>query len=251
MTNLRSPWFDFVTQNIQSVPLMTQSHVVEDAERTRRDSDMSAFQEITPERYEQAIQDLNTPNYRAWVPEGDHGGCCLAWPRRNWALVDRGRVQLHEAHAQISYARFLIWARIRHVETGAEFVEFTFHFVAGVWDGDKNDPYEALRANFWQQDREVTRDFMQKWVERGIPLLGGGDINRAFAHPLGPPVGTQVSRRKVNYICEPWSIDPILYVHGKDWRWQVDSNGTEELSNRHSDHAGRKARLRLIYRQSA
>lgn len=244
---VRTPWFDFVTQNVQALPLMTQTHVVEDVERTARDADLFALQEIFPERYENAVRDLNSDTVRVWVPGDPNGGCALGWPKRYWALLERDKVLLHEGEAKVTDHRFLVWAHLRHVKTEAEVVLFTFHYVPGAWNDDI-DPREEVRRPMWHQDRQVTKDFMKEWVEKGVPLLGGGDGNRRHSHPDGPLLGERVGRRTINYVAEPMSIDPIVMVHGKEWRWQIDPNGLETLP-RHSDHAGRKSRQRLVYRK--
>lgn len=246
---VRTPWFTFITQNVQALPLMTQSHVVEDVERTAEEADLFAFQEIFPERYEDAVRDLNTPKTRTWVPNDPSGGCALGWPRRYWSLVDRGKVQLHESTAEVSDDRFLVWALLRHAKTGAPLLVFTFHYAAGAWN-DEVDPNEAARQPLWHQDVAVTRAFLKPYVDRGIPCLGGGDANRHHNHDRGPFLGERLGRRTINYVAEPFSIDPIVLIHGKEWRWAIDPEGYEYLTNRHSDHGGRKSRQRLVYRKS-
>lgn len=246
---VRTPWFTFVTQNVQAVPLMTQTHVVEDVERTARDGDFLAFQEIWPEYYEDAVRCLNSQTLRTWVPGDPNGGLALGWPKREWALVDRGEVLLHEGRKKVSEDRYLIWVLLRHVKTGAELLVFTFHFVAGAWNDRENQPGEEFRPDMWNQDRQVTREFLKQWVERGIPVMGGGDGNRRHNHPNGPLLGERIGRRTVRYVAEPMSIDPMIFIHGEEWKWVIDKGSAETLRNRHSDHHGRKSRQRLIYRK--
>lgn len=246
---IRTPWFTFVTQNVQANPLMTQTHVIEDVERTNQDGDFWAMQEIFPERYEDAVRCLNSPTVRAWVPEDPNGGVALGWPKREWALLDRGKVLLHEGKKKVSEDRYLVWALLRHIKTGALLLTYSFHFVAGAWNDRKTQPGEEFRPGMWDQDREVTREFLKEWVQKGIPTMGGGDGNRRHSHPDGPLLGERIARRKIYYVAEPMSIDPMMFTHGVEWRWIFDKEGAQTLSNRHSDHDGRLSRQRLVHRK--
>lgn len=246
---VRTPWFDFVTQNVQAVPLMTQTHVVEDVQRSARDGDFLAFQEIWPERYEDAVRCLNSQTLRTWVPGDPNGGIALGWPKREWALLDRGKVLLHKGRKKVSEDRYLVWVLLRHIKTGAKLVVYSFHFVAGAWNDRDNQPGEEFRLEMWAEDREVTRQFVKGWVQEGVATMGAGDGNRRHNHPNGPLIGERVARNKVYYVAEPMSIDPMMFTHGKEWKWVFDKAGPETLRNRHSDHKGRKSRQRLVYRK--
>lgn len=243
----RTPWIDLVSQNVQALPAMTQTHVREDIQRTARDGDLLVFQEIMLDRYAVELHKIGTL-WEVYLPEEPNGGCALAWRRTEWKCLDKGKTLLHEGVAQVSGHRFIVWALLQNRRTGAIILLHTWHYVAGAWN-IKDDPNEEEREPLWRQDVRNHLKFLKPYVDECIPIIGGGDANRMFGHRLGPFLGERVGRRKINYIADAKTIDPIFLIHGKEWRWVIDPEGTEHLTDRHSDHGGRKSRQRLVHRK--
>lgn len=238
----RSGWMRFVTQNIKALPKMPQEDVVEDVKLTASQAGIVCWQEIFPERYIRAIKNQLSDR---WEHHFAGGGCPISWRKATWTKIRGDATKLHDAEGGISRERLLTWVLLEHKRTGARVIVHNWHYVAAAWN-PKIEPNERRRDELWAQDNQRHRSFVETWVKRGVPIIGGGDSNRRHDHPQGPLLGNRIGNRRVRYPIGPKSIDHIVVINGEDWKWQIDDKNGELLPGRNSDHQGRRTQVRLV-----
>lgn len=223
------------TANIKNLPDMPRPFVRDDAAGVRRVADVCGFQELGEvEDHEDVLTALGPD----WLLE--RGGLSVAgcdnpigYDTREWTLVDSGHVLLHEGMEGVSYNRFLVWADLRRVDRPRAVLRFANgHFVAHVFGRDNaTRPDHLLRVRTWEQDYQVTEQFIRDTIGAGLPVVLVGDMNR---RDFKPPAGGTLAYGP--------SIEKITTHPAAGAEFVVRETGDV---HGHSDHPVRWARIYL------
>lgn len=231
----RTGVFRITTQNVRALPLMPQGKVEEDVFLTAGQSGVVFWQEIHPDRYEDAVAGLG-PKWETYFPRA--GGVPISWRVKHWERLENGSELLHEAETGVTRSRRVSWVLLRHRATGAEVLFHNWHYVAHAWSRPGH-----FRKRMWEDGNERHRAFLLPWIERGVAIAGGGDANSKNARQL--LLGRRLGGRRIRYPVSDGSIDILAFINGQAWVWEIDDEDGELLPGRNSDHPGRRARVRL------
>lgn len=256
-----------VTQNIKALPLMSQSKVVEDVMLTARQADIVGWQEIKPERYDDAIQALEESGKweTYWgqgrakpglIEKGDDReeedyASPISWRAKRFRFVDGGKWLLHKATAGICADRWVTWVVLEETKTGARLYVDNAHYVSGAWS-DNPKPHKEKRKEMWRDGyfRHVRflAEKMKDHPSAAMFSLGDYNANRKRDAHLWVK---EIRDRNVRSGVGPKSIDHIWFLNGRKWRVDPDDDGGELLGGRNSDHQGRRLQFTLKERRSA
>lgn len=263
--------FNFVSQNIQAIPMMPQRDVVHDIQLTASQAGIIGFQEIgtrrDQERYDDAVQALEaTGEWETYWGQGtaykrpDIGddqekpgySTPIAWKRKYWQFMEGDSWRIHQGVPRVTGHRYVTWAVLKHRGTGALVIVFNTHFVAGSFN-QKRERSEAVRKPMWRAGwaklkTEWLPEMIEKYPEAAI--VGMADFNAMFTRDREEfmrPNGKMIvpgTRRTIN-ITHPGAIDHLLYINGSKYKWSVVS--TDTLKGRKSDHQGRLLRAAISW----
>jgi len=241
-----------ITQNVKSLPLMSQGRVVHDVELCAQEAGIILWQEIRPERYRKAVRDL-APVFDVYFPESKTksgatvlGGQPISWRTRYWERVDCGSILMNSAVPKVCDNRYLSWVLLKRENADIESLVLVHdaHYVARAWAPDgsakpRHDPAEAkeqpMRQEMWNSANAIHHAALSGWVKEGYPIAGGGDYNRHGVLPFGDTlVGTQ---HKVYYPVQPLGLDWLNLIDGRTARWNIKDFSVQK--QRFSDHQGR------------
>ena len=168
----------------------------------------------------------------------------IAFRRRLFRRLDQGVTQLHPGVAGLHGRRNMTWVRLAAESNGAVFNVTNLHLVSGAFVVPPK-PNRAFRVKEWHDGISKHLTFVDSLVEKGEPVLGGGDYNRQLRRH--PSLGAEVGDRLVKYAVDPGSIDLLWFLDGKGDRWSLRSRevfaGRDDgkRPQRNSDHAARLA----------
>lgn len=222
------PQLTVITANIKSNPYMKQAKVVHDVERCAELGDVILWQEMAPKRYKQALRDLG--------PEWTHAHLNLevpiSWRDDEWELVYEGSILAHEGKATASPNRYIAWVVLRHRATGKLVGFVNSHYVSGAWNG-KLKTFKQWRKRMWVQHYALHVELIEALKLLGVPVVGGGDFNRAHVSPF-----TDDLKWLVNH-----GID---YLFAVEHDAAITSKGTGACPGFfYTDHQPRKALLTI------
>lgn len=240
----------FVSQNVKALPLMPQPHVTDDVDLTGRQGDVIGWQEIGPDRYDQAVKALGADDPGTWrhvfAGLAGIGGyeSPISFRRDLFRFIDADALKLVPARAKVSRARFLTWLELEDRATGIEFTVTNLHMIAGAWN-DKPKPHKAERPAWWNGDRDRFVGWLEDYIaahpER--PIVNLGDYNSQLRRT--PPLGKTVAGRRVRYLVGKRSIDYVAVIPGDGVDVLVEDRDGDYLTGRHSDHQGRRGVVRF------
>lgn len=216
-----------LTQNVRSLPLMPQAHVVADVRADARSADVILWQEIGPARYKRAVRSLGP----AWHTYGLYTAEPISWRADRFTLLGYGAMVLNRGVRRLTPVHHVTWVRLRDRVTGFVFVVNDAHYV-NAFPPRARVTRARLRASmFWAGYRRQER-LVARWVRAGDTVIGGGDYNLHSAAMFGTVAGVR-SRQ-------------LFAAHAKDHLWVITGLPVRaRLSTlpRWSDHPGRRARL--------
>lgn len=236
------------TFNVQSLPLMSQPHVVSDVKRAGKSAGVILWQEIGPDRYLDAVTALR--GFETFAPH--EASEPVSYRTRWWKRVDGGAELLHEGRAHMLGKREIVWVLLRHRVSRKTVLAHSVHYVARAWAQDgsaapRTDRAEAaeqaIRQEIWLDGNERHRELLAKWVAEGHAVFGGGDFNRKYTKVVGTKVGGQ----PVHYLTPPGaSLDYLFFIPNAKLRFALSDVTT--TSTVWSDHPLRVARGYLRHR---
>ena len=233
--------FRVLTANIQSVPedAITLGQASEDLRRNAKAADIVLLQEIADRYHDLVVKAFPEPEWEVFF--GDNGNSePIAFRRSMFRLIDGHTTPLHPPRAGIHGRRLITQVHLSAEPEGAEFYVTNLHMVAKAFS-DPNVEHRALRVREWTQGIAKHIILVDKLVESGVPVLGGGDYNRQLKRH--PSLGKEIAGRKVKYAVDPGSIDLLWFVDGDKERWSLRSK--DVFHDRNSDHAARLANVQL------
>jgi hypothetical protein len=247
-----------LTQNVQALPLHPQDEVVHDVELAASQAGIIGWQEIGPDRYQQAVDSLGPKWTTYWGgPEGDRVDdgkvpdnpsgydTPISWRSKRWNFVNGGRVLLNDGVAKICPNRWATWVVLENKRTGLRAIFINVHFVAGAWNNEKDDIPQ--RQKMWREAWDVLKktlvDLMNEYPDAVSALLGDFNANYDRDHEEFAPL--RVGGRHGDMTFDG-AIDHIIFFNSASAVWLVV--GTETLPGRHSDHQGRRAVAQIVER---
>jgi endonuclease/exonuclease/phosphatase family metal-dependent hydrolase len=149
--------------------------------------DVICWQECTTS----AVRD----DLRATLPDFDHetfadrdlgpGMNTMSWRRGTLRVLKAEFRKGSEARPNVSPARFVNWLVLEHIATGTRFAAVNCHFVSKAFS-DPPEPDAEWRKEQWHNNMRVLREVITELRTAGLPVLVGGDFNRAVWDLIGP-----------------------------------------------------------------
>lgn len=238
-----------LTANVQSFPdhALTLDEAQDDLKRNADVADIVLLQEIA-DRYRPLVERaFPSPEWEVFYGRIGNNEP-IAFRRRLFRRLDGKVTQLHPGVAGLHGRRNMTWVRLAAESNGAEFNVTNLHLVSGAFV-EPPKVNRAFRVKEWNEGIAKHLTFVDSLVEKGQPVLGGGDYNRQLRRH--PSLGAEVGDRLVKYAVDPGSIDLLWFLDGKDAGWSLRSrevfagrdDGTRPQRN--SDHAARLAVVEL------
>lgn len=239
--------FRVLTANIQCFPTnaMTLAQAREDMQRNAEVADIVLLQEIADRYHDLVLKAFPAPEWEVYF--GREGNSePIAFRRDKFRLV-KGRVTLlHPPRAGIHGRRHITHVHLSAEPSNTEFHVTNLHMVPRAFSRPPAD-HRDLRIREWHAGIAKHLIEIDKLVESGAPVIGGGDYNRQLRQHKS--LGSEVAGRKVTYAVDPNSIDLLWFVNGDRERWRLHSK--EVFRDRNSDHAARLANVLLSSNGSA
>ena len=202
--------FRIVTANVQSFPdnAITLAEALDDLRRNAADGDVVLLQEIAA-------------RYRPWwrgVPGVGVGR--LLRPQRQ---LDADRVPPRlfskvrgpggpcctRRCKHLHFRRYMTHLRLRARDLRFEFHVTNLHLVAGAFN-DVDEPDQDLRLKEWNDGIAKHRALVERLVDTGLPVVGGGDYNRQLE---ALQVARQRGRRQAGDVRRRRRLDRPAVVH--------------------------------------
>jgi|GEM_PF-4881203 hypothetical protein len=179
--------FRTVNINVKSNPEMGQRQVVHDVRKAAQQGGLIGWNEISPDRYFQAIKDLG-PKWSHYMPHdgGLHIPNPISWKNEVWKKEDAGFLKTHNGKAKVSPNRYITWVKLKHRASDKEIVRINTHLVSGAWGEHK--PTTAWRREMWNIHMRKLHDLVAKFEAKGLEVIVGGDFNRDSYKVLGNQV---------------------------------------------------------------
>ncbi|HET7691032.1 MAG TPA: hypothetical protein VFK41_11655 [Nocardioidaceae bacterium] len=164
----------------------------QDIRAMARHADVIGWQEISNPYQARAIDALD--RFNTWWPGGrSASGRPLMTPRNTnpisyrsdvWRRVDQGSRLSAPEIEDVSRDRYVSWVVLKHRRSGRLVARWNVHFVPNAW-GDARYRTQLARQEAWTDQARVVRRVHLRLVSRGIPVFGGGDINRRNVEFIG------------------------------------------------------------------
>jgi hypothetical protein len=179
--------FKTATINVKSNPLMSQDKVRHDVRRAAQSAGLIGWNEISPNRYFEAIKNLG-PNWGHYMPHD--GGLRIpnpiSWKKSVWQKVGEGFIRTHHGLAKVSPNRYITWVKLKRRGTDEKIVRINTHLVSGAWG--KHKATTAWRREHWKIHMEKLRHLVAHFKAQGLTVIVGGDFNRDSFKVLGNQV---------------------------------------------------------------
>lgn len=153
-------------------------------------------------------------------------------PRSRYRVKSKRVVYATAGIPHVSPTRWITEVHLEDKQNAAiEFVVLNLHYPAGAWNAKRNERAEADRMHGWNEMREVHKERVKYWHDKGVTVFWVGDVNR-MAMPKVHPKEVQVVTA---------GIDSISYIEG-DVKVKVITTGHIVLN---SDHDARWVEFNL------
>lgn len=169
--------FRTVNINVKNNPVMPQSAVVHDVKRAAKEGSLIGWNEIGPDRYFKAIKDLG-PDWGHYMPTDGKLRIPnpISWKKSEWEKLDGGFMRTHDGKAKVSPHRYVTWVKLKNKDTGKTIIRMNTHLVSGAWSKPK--PTTEWRRDMWNIHMKKMGDLIEKFENKGLPVIIGGDFNR-------------------------------------------------------------------------
>ena len=237
----------FVSQNVQALPLMPQDDVMADVLLTASQATVVGWQEIGPRRYDEAVASLDPRIWTTfWAGHRNVGGyeSPISFRHNVFTAVKGDAVLFQPANAGISRAKYFTWLILEHNRTKARIIVTNKHYVSSAFS-KKSKKYNKQRPVIWRAGRDEVelpflRDIMEKHPNYAVVNLGDYNAYLADGGRDVEEYPRRINNRPVHFLTGPRSIDQVMFINGKNWKWQIDDEDGTLLPGRNSDHQGRK-----------
>ncbi|HEX5089433.1 MAG TPA: glycoside hydrolase family 25 protein [Nocardioides sp.] len=240
--------FRVLTANIQSFPesALTLSQAEEDLRRNADVADIVLLQEIA-KRYQGLVKRAFPAAEWEVFFGADDNSEPIAFRRSMFRKLEGRAILLHPARAGLHFRRHTTYLHLMAQPSGLEFHVTNLHMVAGAFAKPPR-PRRAERVKEWNDGIAKHLTFIDSLVEKGDPVLGGGDYNRQLKRH--PSLGGSIDGELVKYAVDQSAIDLLWFIDGDRHRWSLRSRkvfaGREgKRPQRNSDHAARLATVVL------
>jgi GH25 family lysozyme M1 (1,4-beta-N-acetylmuramidase) len=240
----------FVSQNVKALPLMPQFDVVEDVVLTASQAHVVGWQEIGIPRYDDAVMSLDPKvwgHFFAGMRRQGGYESPISYRKEMFKATDGDALLLSPANAAISHRKYFTWVVLEHIPSGAHILVTNKHYIAGAWRKDKHD--KKLRQQIWRESRdEVELPFLRQFIKDhpNMPIVNLGDYNAQLAGGNdSEEYPRKIANRTIYFLTKERSIDQVMLINGKKWKWDIDDEDGELLPGRNSDHQGRRGTARL------
>lgn len=149
----------------------------------------------------------------------------IAVPFAEFEVISVGERKMHDGKKLTSPSRWVTWVVVRHRGTGIIFVVINTHFVSGAWNR-KPKLNKKWRKHMWEQHFDRMRTVILNFVERGMPVAGGGDFNRKEG--VEKFTNSQVWVANV-------ALDKLFFIDGNNAEWCLRNEGKKDIT-RIRDH---------------
>src|SRR4051812_21208674 len=240
--------FRVLTANVQSFPenALTLTEAEEDLKSNAEAADIVLLQEIAA-RYQHLVKRAFPEAEWEVFFGADDNSEPIAFRRSMFRQLEGRAILLHPARAGLHFRRHTTYLHLMAQPSGLEFHVTNLHLVAGAFAKPPR-PRRAERVKEWNDGIAKHLTFIDSLVERGDPVLGGGDYNRQLKRH--PSLGGSVDGHLVKYAVDQSAIDLLWFVDGDRQRWSLLSRkifaGRDgKHPQRHSDHGARLATVEL------
>src|SRR5262245_42808948 len=211
--------FRVLTANVQSFPenAMTLAEALEDLRRNADSGDIVLLQEIA-ERYQDLVaKAFPAADWEVFYGHQDNSEP-IAFRRSMFRRLEGKAIVLHPPRAGLHFRRHITYLRLAAEPSGIEFHVTNLHMVAGAFAKPPR-PLRAVRVKEWHEGIAKHLTLIDSLVEKGQPVLGGGDYNRQLKRH--PALGANVDGRPVKYAVDQGAIDLLWCVDGNGQRWNL------------------------------
>lgn len=186
--NSRDNKFKTLNVNIKSNPVMKQSDVIHDVRKAASQADLIGWNEISPDRYFQAIKSLG-PEWGHYMPKDGNLRIPnpISYRKEEWKMLDNGFKKTHNGLAKTSPNRYITWARLKHKGSGQEVVRINTHLVSGAFSS-QNKSNKGWRKEKWGEHMKQLSNLIDRFEKKGLKVVVGGDFNRNQHKVLGNQV---------------------------------------------------------------
>ncbi len=180
--------FTTLNVNIKSRPAMAQNKVLSDVRKASRNADLIGWNEISLDRYRDAIKSLG-PEWGHFMPKDGKYKISnpISYRKDEWKMLGGGYEKAHDGAYGICPDRYITWAKLKHKGSGEKIVRINTHTVAGAFS--KGSSHNAWRRSSWNTHMKKLSAMVSRFEKQGFKVVIGGDFNKDSSKVLGNGVG--------------------------------------------------------------
>jgi len=174
------------------------------------------------------------PDYTTFAFGGAANAVPISWRTSMFSLVDDDAscTRTHPGEAHVTPHRYFCSARLRHLDSGREFVFVNTHFISGIY----NHPE---RVDRWNLHMELLRAFVQSQLDAGRQVVVIGDFNNQRRDGEVPGL---MNLPGVHSLMDEYAELPRDQMYASD---DVFATNAAELPYWGSDHYAYKSTIKL------
>lgn len=179
--------FTTLNVNIKSRPAMPQNKVVADVRKAAKNADLIGWNEISLDRYRDAIKDLG-PEWGHYMPKDGKYPISnpISYKKDEWKMLKGGFQKTHDGAYGICPDRYITWAKLKHKGSGEKIVRINTHTVAGAFS--KGASHADWRRKSWNTHMGKLSNMVKKFESQGYKVIIAGDMNKDSSKVLGNQV---------------------------------------------------------------
>ena len=226
-----------VTSNIKNNPDLPRPQVVHDIDAVRRLGGVLLWQEIAEQDDRDDLRKV-CPDTE-WEHVGLEQEVPLSFWRENWQVLDHGTELLHPGKAHVSPSRYVQWAKVQRKGSPEvpPVVVMNTHYVSGAFS-HAGQLAEDWRDKMWNVAHAAQSTLVQRFLDQGLTVVGGGDFNRTGAWEGFAPGHRWLVHGGYDHL---WTCEAP-----KGARVRLESTGTLGTDKLYTDHAARWAHITLL-----
>lgn len=132
------------------------------------------WQEIEPLRYKNAV--LEEADKAHWHNVNMNTETPISLKKKYWNVLYSGVVQTHKGRKRVTPNRYISYVVAEQIGTGNVVVFTNSHFVSGAFSNKYPFTKKWRRAR-WDYHWSIMHDMVNKFVNAGYTVIGGGDWN--------------------------------------------------------------------------